>query len=268
MNETRIGQLHRFMIEKVALEALPDGELSILLGGGKILNELNISTKYLHFCTNAVRASENGPDRSATFTALSFFLRILAGVFEAYDYFRKNFRVDELEKPKPGRLDDAFHDDIRRLNKYFWRTNIILKMRNQCSFHTDSALLRKSLEGVPAEFTYEALWGQEHRNHNIFYGSEIIILAGFQHLKPHTCWEDALYAAFTETIEIADLITKVFERLIESIMGEHLKITMDDAEQVSATDGPPIDTVLIPFFCQPPIGHSDHPQNDCEPSPE
>jgi hypothetical protein len=33
------------MIEKAALEALPDGEQAILLGAGKILNELNISTK-------------------------------------------------------------------------------------------------------------------------------------------------------------------------------------------------------------------------------
>jgi hypothetical protein len=198
---------------------------------------------------NSVRASENDPDRSAAFTALSFFLRILAGhVIEAYDFFRKNVRVDELEKPKSGRLDDAFNDDIRKLNKYFGPPNIIWKMRKQCSFHTDSALLHKSLEGVPAEFTYEALLGQEYRGHNIFYGSEIIILAGFQHLKPHTCSEDALHAAFFETIEIADLITKVFERLIESIMGEHLKITMDGAEQVSATDGPPIDTVLIPYL--------------------
>ena len=78
------------MIEKSALEGLTDRELSILLGGGKILNELNISTKYLAFCMNAVHASDDGPDKSAAFTTLSFFLRILAGhVFEAYEYFRK-----------------------------------------------------------------------------------------------------------------------------------------------------------------------------------
>lgn len=71
-----------------------------------------------------------------------------------------------------------------------------------------------------------------------------------------------------ETIRIAHLITRVFERLIQSIMAEHLKITMDDAEEVSATEGPPFDTVLVPFFCQPPIAHSDHPQNDCKPLPE
>ena len=51
-----MAKLDRFMIEKAVLQALPEGELDILLGGGKILNELNMSTKYLMFGINAVRA--------------------------------------------------------------------------------------------------------------------------------------------------------------------------------------------------------------------
>ena len=82
--------LHRFMIAKAVLEKLPEPELSILLGGGKLLNEINIGTKYLTFCMNAVHASKDGPDKAAAFTSLLFFLRVLAGhVFEAHEYFRK-----------------------------------------------------------------------------------------------------------------------------------------------------------------------------------
>jgi hypothetical protein len=49
------------------LEALPDRELSILLGGGKILNEMNVSTKYLTFCMNALDNSSEGPEKRMTY---------------------------------------------------------------------------------------------------------------------------------------------------------------------------------------------------------
>jgi hypothetical protein len=35
-------------------------------------------------------------------------------------------------------------------------------------------------------------------------------------------------------------------------MTKHLGITLDDAKNVTVTDGPPIDAVVIPFFCAPP----------------
>lgn len=249
-----MSNLYRFMIDKPTLEALPDRERSILLGGGKLLNEMNISTNHLHFSMNAVHATEDGPDRRAAFTALSFFLRILAGhVFEAYEYFRNNVRVDDL---KSSFLEnDDFCNDTKALKKYFGRKNIITKMRNQFAFHTDTELLHKSLKSTPPAFIYEVLLGKEHQGHNLFYGSEVIIIHGIQHL-PDTPWEDAINAAFNETIEIAILISTVFRRIIRSILVEHLKLTTNDAELVTVTDGPPINTVLVPFFCQPPAGGS------------
>jgi hypothetical protein len=45
-------ELHYIVIEKSALEALPKRELSVLLGGGKLLNEMNTGTKYLLFSSN------------------------------------------------------------------------------------------------------------------------------------------------------------------------------------------------------------------------
>jgi hypothetical protein len=253
-------KLNRFAIEKTTVERLAKRELSILLGGGKILNELNMGTKYLIFsmnaCQDAVHAGENRPERIAAFTALSFFLRLTAGhVFEAYEYVRNVVRVDELRKSIS--LPAAFDADMKRLNTYFGRKNLIREIRNKFSFHTDPDVLRNSFKNVPPEFSYEVLLGQENRGPNLFYGSEsIIIIAGYQGLKQNTNWFDALKSAFMETIEITECVTTVFERLIQSIMAEHLKITMDDAEELCATDGPPLDVVVVPFFCQPPIGQS------------
>ena len=107
-------------------------------------------------------------------------------------------------------------------------------------------------EGVPSGYTYDVLLGKEHRGHNIFYGSEIIIVDGIQHLTPAPDWKAAIDSAIEDTIHIATIISRVFQRIIQFIMTEHLKITMNDAESVTATDGLPIDTVRIPFFCQPP----------------
>jgi hypothetical protein len=80
----------------------------------------------------------------------------------------------------------------------------------------------------------------------------MIIVDGIQHLTPAPDWKAAIDLAFKDTIDIATVISRIFQRIIQFIMTEHLKITMNDAESVTATDGPPIDTVRIPFFCQPP----------------
>jgi len=246
-------ELHYIMIEKSALEALPKQELSILLGGGKLLNEINIGTKYLTFCINAVDAAEDGLANAVALTVTSFFLRVLAGhVFEAYKYFRKVIRVNELRKSKSNLLDAAFFADVETVQKYFGQTNIVSQMRNKFSFHTDADLLRKSFEGVPAGYTYDVLLGKEYQGHSIFYGSEMIIVDGIQHLKPAQDWKAAIDLAFVDTIHIANIVSRVFQRIIGFIMTEHLKITMNDAETVTVTDGPPIDTVRVPFFCQPP----------------
>jgi hypothetical protein len=250
-----MAKLYRFEIEKAVLESLPERELSILLGSGKILNELNIGTKYLTFCINAVHASEDGPDRTAAFTTLSFFLRTLAGhVFEAYEYFRKVVRVDQLQKSRSKLLDDGFYADIKTLRKYFGRTNVVSQMRKRFSFHTDAALMNRCLLSLPPGFTYEVLLGQEHQGNNVFYGSEMTMIHGIQHLGPHTEWDEAIDAVFKDTTEIATLMAKVFQRIIGSIMSEHLGLTMDDAESLMSSEGPAIDTVVIPFFCKPPIG--------------
>jgi hypothetical protein len=108
--------LHRLMISKTRLDALRERERSILLGGGKILNELNIGTKHLKFSANAVLASRDGPARSVAFSTPSFFLRMLAGhVLEAHRFLQKNFRVKESQRSKSNHFDDSFLADLKRL---------------------------------------------------------------------------------------------------------------------------------------------------------
>jgi hypothetical protein len=125
-------------------------------------------------------------------------------------------------------------------------------MRNKFAFHTDAALLLESFASVPAGFTYETLLGQDYQGHNVFSGSEIIIIDGVQHLHPRAHWDDAIHSIFLDTTYISNLIAKVFQRIIGTIMTKHLGITLDDAKNVTVTDGPPIDAVVIPFFCAPP----------------
>ncbi len=250
-----MAKVHRFEIDTAALAGLPERELSILLGGGKILNELNVGTKYLTFCINAVHASKEGPDRTAAFTALSFLLRTLAGhVFEGYEYFRKVVRVDQLRKSRSTLLDDSFYADIGVLRKYFGRMNIISEMRKRFSFHTDAALMNRCFQSLPPGFTYELLLGEEQRGDNIFYGSEMTIIQGIQNLGRHTQWDDAIDAIFKDTTEIATLVARVLQRVIGSILSESLELTMDDAESLTVSEGPPIDSVIVPFFCKLPAG--------------
>lgn len=246
-------KLYRFEITKAALEALPLRERAILLGGGKILNELNIGTKHLMFCSNAVRASKPGPDRSAAFATLSFFLRVLAGhVFEANNYLRNVARVNELQKSKSRHLNVEFYKNVQILNGYFGRQNVIREMRNKFSFHTDPDLMQKSFHALPTGFAYEVLLGQQRAGDNIFYGSEATIIDGVQHLTPGVTWDEAINSIFKDTTHIAFVMAKIFQSLIGSILEDYLNLTVDDSEVVDGTDGPSLESVVVPFFCLRP----------------
>jgi hypothetical protein len=211
------------------------------------------------FCSNALRDSKPGPDRTAASATLSFFLRILAGhVFEAHKYFGKVVRVNELQKLKSRHWSAECYKNVQILNRYFGRQNVISEMRNRFSFHTDPELVQKSFHALPAGFAYEVLLGQQPGD-NIFYGSEATVIDGVQHLTGVT-WDEAINSIFKDTTHIAFVTAKVFQSLIGSILEDHLKLTMDASEAVDGTDGPPLDKVVVPFFCLRPETESDAPE--------
>jgi hypothetical protein len=108
-------------------------------------------------------------------------------------------------------------------------------MRNKFAFHTDAGFCLSPLRLYQLGFTYETLLGQDYQGHNVFSGSEIIIIDGVQHLHPRARWDDAIHSIFLDTTYISNLIAKVFQRIIGTIMTKHLGITLDDAKNVTVT---------------------------------
>jgi hypothetical protein len=254
-----MSNLKLFRIKRTALEALSSDELALFIGGGKVLNEMNIGNKQLWFAMNGVNASINSVDRSAAFAMLGYSLRVLAGhVYEARRFLSMKPLLGKNEAAQAEYFDATFVENRKTLTSYFGKKNIIQQIRKNFSFHTDTTLLLRAFETIGSNFEFDLLLSDRYAGHNLFYGSEAIMLGGVQHLKPGSNWEEAVNALFEETTHIAYVVSSVLQRMIGFILAYRLGTTDDDTRAFSIADGPIINDVVVPFFCMPP-SDSDQP---------
>ena len=240
-------------IKKAALEALSDDELALFIGGGKVLNEMNIGTKQLWFAMNSVTASPNSVQRSAAFAMLGYSLRVLAGhIYEARQFLTMKPLLGKNETAQATYFDTTFVKNRKEMISYFGRENIIQQIRQKFSFHTDTKLLLRAFDSVGSNFEYDLLLSDKYAGHHLFYGSEAIMFDGVQHLKAGASWDEAINALFEETIHIASVVSSVLQRLLGFILNYRLGITALDVTSFEIADGPVITDVVVPFFCMPP----------------
>lgn len=250
-------RLRYVAISKSAIDALPEWERMILLGAGKILNEINICTKYMQFSINGVFESSSRSKRVAAHTMLSYFLRALSGhVYEGYRFLKDKIRIRRLTQYRSARLDAEFRADVEAIVKHFAAQQpktFIEDMRRRFAFHTDGALMLQALDDLPSGFEYEIVLGQDAMGDTIYYGSEQLIVQSVHHLGPKKTWDEAITPAFSETLHIATLLGKIFQRLMLVILAERLGLTSSDLANHEVIEGPAIDTVVVPFYCEPPV---------------
>ncbi len=248
-----MANLKLLRIKRAALEALSHDELALFIGGGKVLNEMNIGTKQLWFAMNAVKASPNSVQRSAAFTMLGYFLRVLGGhIYEARQFLTMKPLLGKNESAQATYFDATFVKNRKDATSYFGQDNIIKQMRKKFSFHNDTKLLARAFETTASNFEYDLLLSDKYPGHQLFYGSEAIMFDGAQHLKAGANWEEAISALFEETTHIATVVSSVLQRLLGFILIYRLGITETDATAFDIADGPVITDVIVPFFCMPP----------------
>jgi hypothetical protein len=138
---------------------------------------------------------------------------------------------------------------LEELKKYFGKENIINKMRNKIAFHADMDTAR---EGYRA-FSHDDMFIDYHspfRGNCLYYSAEKIEGTAMLQLADSADPQKAV----NQIVDEINLISKLFGDFILDFMNvflvRYVAHTIDIA-QVTIADGPPLDTVTIPFFCTP-----------------
>jgi hypothetical protein len=70
-------------------------------------------------------------------------------------------------------------------------------------------------------------------------------------LANKTDWKSGIDQIVCETIEVADWFGDVILTFMTAFTMKYIEPTLGDVEAIMINDGPPIDSVTIPFFCRP-----------------
>jgi hypothetical protein len=118
-----MANLYELKVTKEELQGLSEHELKIVICGGKILNELNVTTTLLMFSINSVNKNEHPVEKTAAMVLTMTMMRALAGhVFEGKKFFSKWVRLAAMSA-RPA--EPEFDALLAELNTYFGRANII-----------------------------------------------------------------------------------------------------------------------------------------------
>jgi hypothetical protein len=184
-------------------------------------------------------------------TMVLYCMRMIGGhAHEAHEFFNQQYRPLELVKLTPH-LDDRFYRNVKTFHKLATDGRFLNNIRNKLSFHTDATLLCAAFDAVPEGYWYEALLCNEP-GHNIFYGSETLMIEAAPHIHESGDWETSIAAAFREPLSVAQLIYRIFHKVIHAIFVAYFNVQQEDAEELDLPVGPPINEVLIPFFSTRP----------------
>lgn len=244
--------LNKILISKEKLKSIPEREQIFFIEIGNLLNELNTLQKVIFM--SAKQTDDTLERRGRNLQAL-FFVRILAGkLSEAWELLKRDFFGAKLSQEYETRLDPDATKNLDKLKKYFSRQNLIHQIRNEFAFHYSSPeQMKKQLEGVPKEETFELFVAPEHGN--CFYSMSDVILnfALLNAVDPTDPWramDKVLGEIFDVTRQFLDFLAEFLVIIVDRYIGL-------DSEKVEVRNPPALDHLALPYFVRPSEENAD-----------
>jgi hypothetical protein len=214
---------------------------------GQLANDLNILTKLTTIAFNPVGGHEIFARANAATGMLM--LKLLAGkINEGWLLIGQQF--SPLYKKYEGELSDEAKVALDYLKKYFGKSNVVNIIRNKVGFHSDMQIIQKGYEFFPTtEIFVDYL--TESQGHSLYYSAEIISAVGITHLIDEHDWRAGIDKITLEIGEIAVKMVVFFLEYMKAFVQRYIAHGVTDIhkDKFTIADGPPIDTVTIPFFC-------------------
>jgi hypothetical protein len=242
-------ELHRVILTKSKLAALPQAERSLLLLLGHASNEINVLSKLILMVTR----KDTPPSRitgNVEAGQVCVLLRVLVGqLHEAWNLFRKRVQADRplFDKYVP-QLDANGAAALDNLNKHFGGGSPLTKIRNQVAFHytDDDNLTEQSFQALPETEPLELYLANPVGN-SFYHAPEVIMMfTAIKMAMPSASDDTVAFSALCGiVIEVSRDITELFGQLMGAIM-ENLPDLEDHIE--NHPDGPKLSTLSLPYF--------------------
>jgi hypothetical protein len=243
-------ELHRVVLTKSNLAALPQAERSLLILLGHSSNEINVLTKLILMVRKNEPPSEIAEKVEAGQACV--LLRVFVGqLHEAWELFRKRVQANRslYDKYVPL-LDASGAAALQNLKGHFGRASPLTQIRNNVAFHytDDHNLAEKSFQSVSATERLEFYLTTQVGN-SFYHASELIVMGtALRITMPGTSNDDA--AAFAKLCNIVINVSRDITELFGQLMGVIMEKCLPDLETQIETHptGPKISTLSLPYF--------------------
>jgi hypothetical protein len=245
-------ELHRIILTKSSLAALPQAERSLLLLLGHASNEINVLSKLILMVRKDAPPSQIAEKVEAGQACV--LLRVLVGqLYEAWELFRKRVQaIRPLHDKYVPLLDASGAAALQNLNRHFGGETPLTKIRNKVAFHysDDDNLTEQSFLAVantePLEFYLTNQVGN-----SFYHASELIVMSSALRIAlSGTSNDDA--AAFAKLSDIVINVSRDITELFGQLMGVIMEKCLPDLEtQIeNHPDGPQLSTLSLPYFIE------------------
>jgi hypothetical protein len=172
-------ELHRVILTKTNLAALPQAERSLLLLLGHASNEISVLSKLILMVTR----KDEAPSRIANNVEagqVCVLLRVLVGqLHEAWELFRKRVQANRpLHDKYVTQLDAQGVAALNNLNRHFGANSPLTKIRNKVASHytDDDNLTEQSFQAVADTEPLE-LYLTTSVGNSFYHASEVIVMS-------------------------------------------------------------------------------------------
>jgi hypothetical protein len=250
IREVLAMDIYPIPIPKALLDAAPENERTLHLTAGQLVNDLNILRNLTLIALNPVSGHEIITHaRRATVILM---LKLMAGKLnEGWEFIRQQF--SPLYTKYEGDLSDSAKQLLDELKKYFGKSNVVNIIRNKAGFHSDVEVMKKGYEFFPeTEIFVDFL--ADHPGQCLYFSSEIIAIVGMTRLIEKDDWKAGIDKIECDITGISGKMINFFLEYMRAFLERYIPDAGKDVhkDKFAIPDGPPIDTITIPFFCTPP----------------
>ena len=249
-------EIHRVLLPKAKLAAIPKEERVLLLLMGHATNEINVFSKLI------LMMRKEQPERQIEDFAeggqIFIVMRTLIGkLHEAWEMFRTRAQSNRaIAETYIMKLDDEGKSVLKTLNVYFGKKNAVTEIRNKVSFHykDDNDLMEENFQRLPDSEPWELYLSKTHGN-TFYYASEMVAtgsalsIAGKIDPQAGAGLQGDIQA-FSElsrdVLEVSKNLTTLFSILIAKVIGKHVPDPEVKIEKWD--DGYSLGSFTLPYF--------------------
>ena len=242
-------EIHRIILTKAKLAAVPQAERSLLLLLGHASNEINVLSKLIQI------AGQNGASLSQVTERVQagqacVLLRVLIGqLHEAWELFRNRvLKAGPFQDTYLPLLDSEGTAALNNLKRHFGGSTLT-QIRNKVAFHysDDDNLTEQSFLTVADTEPLE-LYLTTQVGNSFYYASEVIVMRTALRLAVSGTGNDDL--AFRKICGDVIAVSRDITDLFGQLMGVIMQKWMPNLEQYieNHPDGPKLSTLSLPYF--------------------